>query len=317
MPCYHPLAGFRSKSVHPKTGKPLMFVGSGDAAHPGKEYIGIPCGRCIGCRLERSRQWALRCVHESKLYKDNCFITLTFRDDDIVRNHSLDKDDFVLFMKKLRQFDCRYRWLPKFQKYVLGHRFMWRTKSNVRFFHCGEYGEKLKRPHHHACLFNFDFKDKFLWSVRNGVRLYRSKALEKLWPYGFSTVGDVTFESAAYVARYVMKKINGDMADKHYDGLVPEYVTMSRKPGIGKLWFDKYKTDVYPHDYVVVNGHKSKPPRFYDENFLLTDKDEFEIIKSNRKEAAKDNPHNAYSRLRSREVVTEARVANLRRKLCC
>ena len=102
--------------------------------------------------------------------------------------------------------------------------------QGVRFFHCGEYGELLYRPHYHACLFGFDFSDKVLWSTRGGVRLYRSKILEKLWTFGFSTIGDVTFESAAYVARYCTKKITGDKADEHYNGRSPEYVTMSRPP---------------------------------------------------------------------------------------
>ena len=120
----------------------------------------MPCGQCIGCRLERSRQWAIRCVHEASLWPDNCFVTLTFDDDNIISSGSLVKADFQKFMKRLRK----------------------RFGKGVRYFHCGEYGDLLGRPHHHACLFNFSFPDRYLWSSSGGVNLYRSPTLEELWP---------------------------------------------------------------------------------------------------------------------------------------
>lgn len=155
-------------------------------------------------------------------------------------------------------------------------------KPGIRFFHCGEYGEMLGRPHYHACLFNFDFDDKVLWSVNQGHRFYISPSLSKLWPYGHSLISDVTFESAAYVARYVVKKINGEAAVEHYKGLKPEYVTMSRRPGIGRGWYDKFKDDVYPHDYTVIRGKKVHPPKFYDRIYELTDPDMFSKVKASR-----------------------------------
>lgn len=240
MVCYHPITAWRSLEGRGANGKwPLVFNkrdGYCDLE------VQIPCGQCIGCRLERSRQWAVRCVHEASLYPRNCFITLTY-DDSHLPGISLVPRDYVLFMKRLRK----------------------RFGSGIRFFHCGEYGSLNLRPHHHAILFNFDFEDKVLWSVRSGVRLHRSAALESLWPYGFSTIGDVTFESAAYVARYVLKKVTGSDAQDHYKGRVTEYVTMSRKPGIAYDWFRRYSSDIYPNDYVVIRGGvKCKPPRYYD-----------------------------------------------------
>jgi hypothetical protein len=126
-------------------------------------------------------------------------------------------------------------------------------------------------PHYHACLFSLDFADReFFKRTPSGSSLYISKTLQSLWPLGFSTVGDVTFESSAYVARYIMKKVNGDAADQHYSRfhsltgelhqLKPEYVTMSRRPGLAKGWYDKFKGDVYPSDFLVHNGVKFKPP---------------------------------------------------------
>lgn len=244
MTCYHPLVGYKDE------GK-VVF----NKPRPFALGFNLPCGQCIGCRLNYSRQWAIRCVHEAQMHQNNSFITLTFNDQGLhTRNRpwSLDVSEFQRFMKRLRK----------------------KTGSKIRFFHCGEYGDINKRPHYHAVLFGYDFPDKILWKKRDEVRLYISPQLQELWPYGFSTIGDVTFQSAAYVARYVMKKIKGEDADKHYmhwDPLTgegtpiePEYCTMSRKPGIGASWLEKFKSDVYPHDYVVINGHKVKPPRFYD-----------------------------------------------------
>lgn len=202
----------------------------------------IPCGQCIGCRLERSRQWALRCVHEAKDHDKNCFITLTYDPKFLPKTGTLVKKDLQLFMKRLRK------------KYG----------EKIRFFACGEYGDKGERPHYHACIFNHDFEDKTLWSVRGEVNLYKSEELQKLWPFGFSTVGEVTFESAAYVARYCTKKITGEAAEEHYKGKIPEFVNMSRRPGIGRIHYDRYYKDIYSIDGVVRNGLKLRPPKYYD-----------------------------------------------------
>lgn len=235
--------------------------------------IKIPCGQCIGCRIERSRQWAVRCLNEASLYEKNCFITLTYDYEHLPIYESVNLRDFQLFMKKLRK----------------------EHGEGIRYYHCGEYGtvcaacgaskifcrcgqliEKLGRPHYHALLFNFDFDDKKLISENNGNRLYRSSNLEKLWPQGFSTVGSVTYQSAGYVARYVMKKITGKKAYNHYGNLWPEYTSMSRKDGIGKKWFEKYKNDIYPSDELIQDGKPTKPPKYYDS---LLDKENPEMYK--------------------------------------
>jgi len=301
MPCFHPLDAFQSRIRDPQTGKrPITFSRANSGGH---DPIKLPCGQCIGCRLERSRQWAMRCVHEAQMHKQNCFITLTFSPEYLEKRPnpmSVDVRDFQLFMKKLRN----------------------RYGSGIRFYHCGEYGEKNGRPHYHACIFGFDFSDKTLWKVANGHRLYISPSLTELWPYGFSTIGDVTFESAAYVARYIMKKINGDLAENRYydrqtgEIINPEYTTMSRRPGIGKGWFEKYSSDVYPHDYVVINGVKCKPPKYYD-GVLQTERPyEFEDIKNSRLtlgEKYADN--NTKSRLAVRERIQKARLKLLTKSL--
>jgi len=299
VPCYHPLTGYWSKSVNASGKRSVVF-------NPKEGYVDrevvVPCGQCIGCRLERSRQWAVRCVHESSLYDRNCFITLTYSDEYLPRDGSLDVAHFQKFMKRLRK----------------------RFGTNIRFFHCGEYGENFGRPHYHACLFNFDFDDKKLWKECNGNKLYTSEALEKLWPMGISSIGEVNFQTAAYVARYIMKKVNGPNAEEHYlradpdtgeiYSLKPEYTTMSRRPGIGKGWLDKFTSDVYPSDFLVMNGAKMRPPRYYDNQFELVDDKLMSRLKSKRViEGKKFLDNNTPERLNVREQVQLARLNKLKR----
>lgn len=255
MTCYHPIQAWRKRGAFdPVTGKwPLTFQHQ-DGVIP----VLIPCGKCIGCRLEYSRQWAIRCVHEALMYEKNVFVTLTYDDDHVPDELVL--RDVQLFLKRLRKE---------------------KNGSRVRFFSCGEYGEKFSRPHFHIILFNCDFDDKVYYKTVRGNRLYVSPTLDRLWNKGYAVIGDVTFESCAYVARYVTKKVNGDAADEHYldaqTGLIrkPEFCTMSRRPGIGRSFLDKYKGDVYNYDRVLIRGHLSRPPKFYDRVLETLDPDEY------------------------------------------
>jgi len=278
----------------------------------------LPCGQCRGCRLERSRQWAIRCMHEASLYKNNCFITLTYNDDHVPEDYSLKYGDFQKFMKRLRK---RFTGIQPSATPGSG------DKYPIRFYMAGEYGENFGRPHFHACLFNIDFQDKVLWQkTESGSKIYRSAALEELWPFGYSSIGDVNFQSAAYVARYIMKKVTGDMADQHYEEVnfstgeiikrTPEFNKMSLKPGIGADWLQRYKEDVYPHDYVIVNGKKCKPPKFYDKKYSEEFPWEFDQIAFEREMQARLRIlDNSPERLEVKEKILEAKLSRLKRKL--
>ena len=295
MTCYHPLLAYRNN------GK-VVF----NKPFPYAKGFNLPCGQCIGCRLKYSQEWAVRLMHENQMHEKSCFITLTMNDEYLASREnpfSLDRSEFQRFMKRLRK----------------------RYGKKIRYFHCGEYGEKNNRPHYHAIIFGLDFEDKELYKVRDEIRLYISDSLAQLWPYGFSTIGEVTFESAAYVARYVTKKIKGKDAEEHYirwdpstgEGIPiePEYATMSRKPGIGKTWFDTYKSDVFPNDYVVLKKHKIRPPRFYDNQLS---EEELEKIKIKRQEELPeviDEYNEAMDRLWVEEAVKENRINILIREL--
>lgn len=303
MTCYYPITAYRGHE-NEQGKRPLVFSAKESVAPDAP--LEIACGQCWGCRLERSRVWAMRCMHESQMHEDNCFITLTFNNESLFAREnpgSVDVRDFQLFMKRLRKV----------------------RNEKIRYFHCGEYGEKFSRPHYHAILFNCDFPDKILHSVINDNRLYTSAELDNLWGFGFASIGECTFESAAYVARYCMKKINGDLADDHYQWVDeetgelrpknPEYSTMSRRPGIGKKWFDKYWTDIYPKDYITVNGVKCRPGKYYDGQLEITRPYEHEIIKQNREEVIRTSEKEDFERLLVKEQCHKARITKLYRKL--
>nr|QJB20250.1 MAG: replication initiator protein [Microvirus sp.] len=314
MPCYHPLKGYKSIELTKNGKRKLVF--SSKAGYVDLP-IEVPCGNCIGCRIDRSRQWAIRCEHEMQLHAQNCFITLTYAPEHLPPGGSLVVKDFQDFMKRFRR-----RVTNPDDKFFVSSDF------KLRFFHCGEYGDKLGRPHYHAIIFGYDFPDKvFLQDRKHGNVIYRSSFLEELWSKGHSSVGTATWQSAAYVARYVMKKVTGELSDDHYrvvdpsTGEVfdrkPEYTTMSRRPGIGKAWFDKYMSDVYPRGEVITKaGKRMKPPKYYDNQYELIDSDDMSRLKHERRAAAvlrKDD--NTPERLEVREKVHQARISMLKREL--
>lgn len=299
MSCYHPLRGYRGKS-----GKLTFNPPKGVRSPHLRGLVTVACGQCIGCRVDRSKQWAVRVVHEAQLHEHNSFITLTYAPEHLPYNGSLQKADFQKFMKRLRK--------------------RFKTKR-IRYYMCGEYGDKLDRPHYHAVLFGFDFPDKTIWKrTKSGSTIYRSQVLEELWPFGHSSVGSVTYESAAYVARYCMKKLNGDKAQDHYTKcdpetgemfqIVPEYNAMSLKPAIGKEWFEIYRDDVYPHDYIVIDGKKYKPPAYYDKLLKIASESDFEDIKAHRKETAKQFERSDES-LRKKEYLHKQSINRQQRNV--
>lgn len=203
----------------------------------------IPCGSCIGCRLERSRQWAIRCMHEASLFDFNSYLTLTYDRDHLPASGSLVLKDFQDFMKRLRK----------------------KRGPGIRVVYAGEYGERKKRPHFHAILFNCGFPDRKPSGTRNGFTYYESEELSRIWTAGGHVIGDVSFESCAYVARYILKKVNGEKAAEHYGGLTPEFMHSSTsKGGIGAGWVKKWAEDSYKDDKIIMRERPMRPPAAYD-----------------------------------------------------
>lgn len=260
-------------------------------------HVQVPCGQCIGCRLNRSAQWALRMEHEASLHDQNCFLTLTY-DDENLPGDSLVKKHYVDFFKRLRDY---YNYPP------------------VKYYHCGEYGGKTKRPHYHACVFGFDFPDKKLYkrySVRGcdqEVRLYTSESLEARWGKGFCTIGDVTWSSAAYCARYVVDKITGPKAEAHYYGRTPEYSTSSNHIGTG--WYEKYKEGLWNDDYAVSRGHRVSVPRYYEKKLAEEEPLTWDFIKETRRLRTQQKPIETERRLSDLEYIQVRRLELLTRIL--
>jgi ferredoxin-thioredoxin reductase catalytic subunit len=234
--------------------------------------VNVPCGRCMGCRLDRARDWSLRCIHEAQMHEENCFITLTYNNDNLPEDGSISKDVLQRFFKRLRE-----KISPKL----------------IRYYACGEYGSKSSRPHYHALIFGYQFPDLELHHVHSPTsnrftnsavanKIYTSEILQDLWKFGFSTVGEVSMQSAGYVCRYIRKKIGGEMAIDHYKGREPEFALMSRRPGLGATWFEKYYTDVFPKDFVTHEGKKYPIPRYYTNKLMRRDWNLYERVKADR-----------------------------------
>lgn len=289
MPCDYPLRAFRG--FDKVTGKPVVVFKSNLAINPDNP-LSLPCGTCMGCRIERARQWAVRCMHEAQMWAENSFVTLTFDNEHLPDDYGVHVRDLQLFFKKLRK---------------LLH------PKRIRFFACGEYGDENLRPHYHALIFNHEFPQKTFWSERNGKKQYRSPQLDALWPQGLATFGDVEYQSARYVAEYSNKKIGGDKATDHYTRIhpithkisvvSPEFAVMSRRPGIGQLWFQRFSSDVFPSDNIIVDGRKQSSTRYYDQQ--LTE-EQLKEVKQRRKAQSLPHKHEQTPERRKARIVNRA-----------
>lgn len=233
-------------------------------------------------------------MHEASLHDANCVVTLTYDNAHLPVDGSLVKDEFPRFVRRLRK-----------------------RGAKVRYFHCGEYGDDLLRPHYHACLFGHDFPDKLPCEAsKSGAPQFVSESLSGVWGQGIATIGELNFESAAYIARYVTKKVLGKAAAGHYSRVdyttgevveaEPEFATMSRRPGIGAGWFERYASEVFPDDEVIVRGRPCKPPRYYDERLS---EGELSALKARRfSDGMRSISERGKARLRVRETCAKARV---------
>lgn len=260
----------------------------------------LPCGQCIGCRKEKARQWAVRIMHEAQMHPSSCFVTLTYDDEHRRDDHELSKRDLQLFWKRLRK--------------QLGVR--------IKYFACGEYGERSGREHYHAIIFGTAFEgDRKLWRKKHGKRepLWSSPTLSKAWKNGLALFGEVTFASAGYVAAYTLKKQTGPESEWIFGGTFTydtsesgtahcgyrpkqrPFILMSRGSaedpgGIGASWYRKFGETVWHRDSVVMNGREQAVPEYYGRLLEKEDPERFKSIKRARKLRARKSDRLAENR---------------------
>ena len=242
----------------------------------------IPCGQCMACRKQHAQNWAARCQNESTYWEYTYFITLTYNEEHLpvidkntgelyrgfrnpldYYNHKKRYENSTLLISDMQKF------LKRLRQHAHRHGLYEDEKRGCKVFYCGEYGSKTSRAHYHLLLYGFKIPDLKVWKRMKGIEYDRSKTIEDLWGLGNVIIGNLNFKTCSYVAKYVMKKYSGPDKIEVYKeaGRTPEFVQMSRRPGIGKKYWEEHRNDIYKYDSVMVgNGQTVKPPKYYDLN---------------------------------------------------
>lgn len=247
MPCYEPKQAYRIYwPEYGHTSTSFRIIPSHAST---TEPIQFPCRKCIGCRLAHAKSWTIRILHEMQTTDEtsglgSTFITLTYADEHLPANGSIDTRTLQLFLKRLRRAI---------------------EPLKIRHYSVGEYGDQYARPHYHAAIFGYEFPDRepFKYNPETHSWTYTSPLLSTCWPYGFVTIQTLNSGNAAYIARYVTKKLTGPKTEL-YEGKKPEFSLKSLHPGLGHDWIIKYKNDVYPSDVIIHQGKHYPIPSYYD-----------------------------------------------------
>ncbi len=300
MSCYHPLKavnlGIKDNGKQDlKILKYNEVIRNAWAKIKGRLYPvqEVQCGNCIGCRLDHARMWATRCMLEAEKYQENYFVTLTYDNNHLPYNIIQDIDTETGEVVKQEIVETLR---PKDLKDFLNNLNTNQTRHyemHTRYYSCGEYGDKRGRPHYHAILFNTHIPDLTLAEKSHkGEVQWTSDYIQKLWGKGIIRIGSVTWDSAGYVARYVMKKQKGQGAKIYEElGIEPEFVRMSRRPGIARDYYEENKDNIYKYDEIILNKRGKalavRPARYFDKLYDVENHETMEEIKQRRKEAQK------------------------------
>lgn len=239
--------------------------------HIKQRYITLPCGVCFGCRCDNSRMWSLRMMHEHRYHDHNYFLTLTYSDENLPPGAVLQYRDLQKFWKSARHV---------FQD----------PQSPFKYFACGEYGDKSLRPHYHAAVFDFRIPDLRPYKRVGGGWYFLSDALRKCWGHGHVIVADLSWQSAAYIARYVTKKMHGaNVRDRGtFDPVTGEVDLFPverafQSNGLGKPFYEEFADQIWEKDACLFNGkYLIKPPRYYLKLLADSDPDAALAIKERR-----------------------------------
>lgn len=282
------------------------YVFSPQRSYAGAKAISIPCGQCTGCKMAKARDWATRINHEAKMHAQSVFLTPTYDNEHLPVDGSISRRAHQLFTKRLRNHF-----------------------GELRYFGVGEYGGATGRPHYHTIVFGIDFDDKKKWRESvTGEPMFRSETLQRIWPFGDCLIGQVNPKSAGYVARYALKKLTAEQLEEGYIRLhpvtgvpwkvMPEFAVMSRRPGIGTGWYEKFSRDAFPSDFIVVDGIKRPVPSYYFDKLKQHDPALAEWIKSRRQrqaETEQQRANNTEGRLLTRHRFNRIKADRLQRSL--
>lgn len=332
MSCYHPVDAW-IVGKDPQTGKNILSFSDPSPEfmekHP-ELHIQVPCGKCIGCRLDYSHQWANRCMLELQYHDSAWFCTFTYDDFHVPITYHVDSETGEAFPgMSLRKRDWQLL-MKRIRKNF--------PDDKIRFMACGEYGDHTFRPHYHAILFGLHLSDLVLYRQNfEGDSYYNSDSLSRCWldndgnPIGYVVVAPVTWKTCAYVARYTMKKAKTakTVGQDVYQslGLEPEFILMSRKPGIGRMYYEDHKDDLFKYEYINLStadkGLKFRPPKYFERVYqeeypgALDDRKKQRIQTAKETEILKDKQSSLdrYDRLALAERVKAGQIKSLRRIL--
>lgn len=314
MSCLYPI-----KAWYPSTAAPdARLVFDPRRSSSPDAMVWISCNQCIACRLYKAQTWAVRCMHEKRVHKSSCFLTLTYDDAHLPDRHSLVRDEIPKFNKRLRDY--------------LGY-------PPISVFYCGEYGEKFGRPHYHQILFGYDPPDKVFYKRVRGHDYFTSDIISKCWGLGHAVLGNVDFDSAAYVARYTLKKQkksdeilytvdcpttgviheirwhdrpSSDIATREIYNRLPVFAGMSTNPAIGLRFLERYPDDLFSQMKTVFKGHEISLPRYYLKKLETLDPLKYRAFKAQQKLLSKPPD---LVRLKDREEIILSRIKPLTRSL--
>lgn len=186
----------------------------------------VPCGKCMACRIARTREWTVRMMNENTCHEQSVYVTLTYNDEFLPKNLSLSKREAQLFLKRLRKSI---------------------EPLKIKYYLCGEYGEEYSRPHYHAIIF--------------GLGIESEEIIKNAWPFGFIKLGYVEHDSIQYVSGYIQKKFSGKLGLEVYGDRLPPFHLQSK--GLGKEWAIRNQRQLEQQLTVTSGGVAMGLPRYY------------------------------------------------------